>query len=109
MREKIVNMIMEMKFSINKYSEVSYRVGPVYRGLSKFVIVDQYVGFPREGYNFSVADVEFHTVRNATTLYRVNVRPKYIAVLRCNGSVNVTASHMSLKNTLKSRGPRTSS
>jgi hypothetical protein len=51
-------MVMEMKFGINKYSEVFYRVGPVYTELAKFVIVDQYVGFPREGYNFSFTDVQ---------------------------------------------------
>jgi hypothetical protein len=39
---------MEMKFGINKYSEVFYRVGPVYRRLAKIVIVNQYVGFPRK-------------------------------------------------------------
>jgi hypothetical protein len=65
MREKIVDMVME----INKYSEVSYRVSLVYRGLAKFIIVDQYVGFPREGYNFSFTVLEFHTVSDAPTLY----------------------------------------
>jgi hypothetical protein len=35
MREKIVDMVMEMKFGINKYSEVFYRVGLVFRGLAK--------------------------------------------------------------------------
>jgi hypothetical protein len=67
---------MKMKFVINKYSEVLYRVGLVYRRLAKSVIVDQYVGFPDEGYNFSFSDVEFHTVSNAPTLYTVNVRLK---------------------------------
>jgi hypothetical protein len=59
--------------------------------LTKFIIVDQYVGFTGEGYNISFTDVEFHTVSSATTLYRVNARLKYeyIAVLRrINGSVN---------------------
>jgi hypothetical protein len=51
---------MEMKFAVNKYSKVFYGVGPVYRGLAKFVIIVQYVGFPRKGYNLSFADVEFH-------------------------------------------------
>jgi hypothetical protein len=67
-------MVMEMKFRINNYSEVLYRVGPVYSALAKIVIVYDHVGFPREGYYFRFTDVEFHTVSNATTLYRVNVR-----------------------------------
>jgi hypothetical protein len=46
MRENIVDMVMEMKFSINKYSQVFYRVGPGYRGLAKLMIVDLNVGFP---------------------------------------------------------------
>jgi hypothetical protein len=65
---------MEMKFGINKYSEVFYGVGPVYRRSAKIVIVNQYVGLPREGHYFSFNDVDFHTVSNAPTLYRVNVR-----------------------------------
>jgi hypothetical protein len=47
-----------------------------YRGLAKFIIVEQCIGFPGEGYNFNSIDVEFHTVSNAPTLYRVNVRLK---------------------------------
>jgi hypothetical protein len=74
MRESIVNMVMKMEFGINKYSEVFYRVRPVYRRLAKFIVVDKYICFPTEGYNFSFTDVEFHTVSNAPTLYRVNVR-----------------------------------
>jgi hypothetical protein len=109
-----------MKFSINKYSQAFYRVGPGYRGLAKFIILDQYVYFPGEVYNFSSTDIEFHTVRNAPTLHIVNVRHQLIAVLRIiNGSVNfyivsksrylerATASLMSLINTLKRIGPRT--
>jgi hypothetical protein len=49
---------MEMWLSLNKYSQVFYSVGPGYRGLTKFIIVDQYVGFPGEGYNFSFTDIE---------------------------------------------------
>jgi hypothetical protein len=41
--------------------------------MAKFIIVDQYVGFSGEGYNFSFTDVEFHAVSNAQTLYRVYV------------------------------------
>jgi hypothetical protein len=42
-------MVMEMKFAVNKYSKVFYGVDPVYRGLAKFVIIEQYVGLPRKG------------------------------------------------------------
>jgi hypothetical protein len=75
-REDVVDMVMEIKFCIKKYSQVFYRVGPGYSGLTKFIIVDQYVGFPGEGYNFSFTDVEFHTISNAPTLYRIYVRLK---------------------------------
>jgi hypothetical protein len=76
MRENIVYMVMELEFCINKYPEVFHRVGPVYRRLAEFIAVDKYICFPREGYNFSFTDVEFHAVSNASTLYRVNVRLK---------------------------------
>jgi hypothetical protein len=76
MREYIVNMVMEMEFGINKYSEAFHRVGLVYRRLAKFIVVDKYICFPREGYNFSFTDVEFHAVSNSPTLYRVNVSLK---------------------------------
>jgi hypothetical protein len=76
MRETIIDVVMEMEFNVNKYSQVFYSVGPGYRGLTKFIVVDQYVGFPGEGYNFSFTDVECHRVSSAPTLYRVNVRLK---------------------------------
>jgi hypothetical protein len=77
MRENIFDILMEMKFSINKYSKVFYRVGPGYRGLAKFIIkISTLVGFPGERYNFSFTDVEFHAVISAPTLYRINVRLK---------------------------------
>jgi hypothetical protein len=74
MRKETIYVVMEMKFRINKYFEVFYRVSPVYRGLAKIVIVNEHVGFPREGYYFHFTDVKLHTVSNAPTLYRVNVR-----------------------------------
>jgi hypothetical protein len=76
MRENIFDVVMEMEFNVNKYSQIFYRVGQGYRGLAKFIIVDQYVGFPAEGYKCSFNDVEFHTVSNAPTLCRVIVRLK---------------------------------
>jgi hypothetical protein len=39
---------MEMKFIISKYSQVVYTVGPVYRGLTKFIIGDQCVAVSGE-------------------------------------------------------------
>jgi hypothetical protein len=74
MRENTVDMVKEMKFSVNKYSRVFYRVGPGYRELAMFIIINQYAGFPGEGYNFSFTNAEFHTVSNAPALYRVNVK-----------------------------------
>jgi hypothetical protein len=62
MRENIVDVVMEMEFNVNKYSQVFHRVGPGYRELKKFIVVDQYVGFPGEGCNFSFTEFEFHTV-----------------------------------------------
>jgi hypothetical protein len=71
-------MVIKMKFSINKYSQIFNTVGPGYEGLAKSMNVDQYVSFPGEGYNFSFTDVEFHTITSALTLYRVNVRLQYL-------------------------------
>jgi hypothetical protein len=75
-RENIVDMVIEMKFSINKYSQVLYTVGLGYRELEKFIIINQYACFPGEGYNFSSTDVGFHTVSNAPALCRDNVIPE---------------------------------
>jgi hypothetical protein len=47
----MVDVVMKMKYNINKYSQVFYRFGPVYGGLTKFVIIHQYVGFPGEEYS----------------------------------------------------------
>jgi hypothetical protein len=48
MRKNMVDMVMKMKFRIKKYSHVFNRIGPGYGGLTKFIIIDQYVGFPGE-------------------------------------------------------------
>jgi hypothetical protein len=74
MRTNMVGVVMKLKFGIKKYSYVLNRIGPGYGVLTKFIIIDQYVGFPGEGYNFSFTDVELHIVNSAPTLYRVNVR-----------------------------------
>jgi hypothetical protein len=71
--ENVVNVVMKMKFIINN-SQVFNRVGPGYGGLAKLIIIDESVGFPGEGCNFSFTDVDFHTVSSAPTLNRVNVR-----------------------------------
>jgi hypothetical protein len=62
----MVDVVMKVKFSI-KYTQVFNRIGPDYGGLIKFIIIDQYFGFPGEGYNFSFTDVEFHIVSSAPT------------------------------------------
>jgi hypothetical protein len=68
----MVDMVMKVKFRIKKYSQVFNRIGPGYGGLTKFIIIDQCVGFHGEGYNFSFTDVEYHIVGSAPTLYGVN-------------------------------------
>jgi hypothetical protein len=45
-----------------------------YGGLTKFIIIDDYVGFPEKEYNITITDVVFHTVSSAPTLYKVNIR-----------------------------------
>jgi hypothetical protein len=54
MRKNMVHEVMKLKFIIQKYSQVFNRIGPGYGGLTKFIIVDKYVGFPGEGYNYIV-------------------------------------------------------
>jgi hypothetical protein len=68
----MVDVVMKKKFSINRYSQAFNRVGPGYGGFTHFIIMDQYVGFPGEGHNFSFTDIEFQ----CPTLYRNNVRLK---------------------------------
>jgi hypothetical protein len=55
----MIDVVMEMKFSISKYSQVFYRLGSEYGGLTKYIILDQYVGFPGEEYNFSLLMLNF--------------------------------------------------
>jgi hypothetical protein len=74
MRKSMADVVMKIKFSINKYSQVFNRVGPGYGGLAKFIVIDQYVGFPEDGYNFSFTDAGFRTVISAPAFYTVNVR-----------------------------------
>jgi hypothetical protein len=69
----MVDVVKKIKLSTIKYSQVFNRVGPSYEGLAKFAITYQYVGLPRERYNFGFTDVQFHTVSTAPTLYRDNV------------------------------------
>jgi hypothetical protein len=49
-REKnMIDEVMKMEISIRKYSQLSNRADPGYGGLAKFIVIDQYVGFPGEG------------------------------------------------------------
>jgi hypothetical protein len=75
-------MIMELKFRINKYSQVFNRVGTSFWGLTKFTIVNQFISFSWEGNNSGFANIEFYEVISAPALYRINVRLKSIAVVR---------------------------
>jgi hypothetical protein len=85
----MVDVVIKMKFNINKYSQVFNRVGPGYGGLADLIIIDQYVGFPGERYNFSFTDVEFHTISSALTLCRVNIKTVVdYSVERFDGSVD---------------------
>jgi hypothetical protein len=47
MRINVVDVDMKIKFSVNKYFLVFNRIGSGYGGLAKFIIIDQYVWFPR--------------------------------------------------------------
>jgi hypothetical protein len=68
-REKVmVVVVMEVKFSFNKYSQVFNRASQGYVGLEEFIIIDQYFGFPGAGQNISFSDVEFHIVSSVPTL-----------------------------------------
>lgn len=65
----MVGVVMKMKFSVNKYSQVLNRVRPGYGGFVEFIISDQYVGFPGEEHNFSFTHVEIYIVRSAPNLF----------------------------------------
>jgi hypothetical protein len=67
-------VVINVKFSVSKYTQILVESVRVYGGLAKFIIIDQYVSFPEEGYNSTFAGVEFHIVSSAPTLYRVKVR-----------------------------------
>jgi hypothetical protein len=43
MRRYLADMVVEITFRIKKYSQVFNRVGMGYRGLTKFIPLDQYV------------------------------------------------------------------
>jgi hypothetical protein len=104
-------MIMELKFRINKYSQVFNRVGTSYTGLKKFIIVNQCISFSSERNNSGFVNTEFHEVSNAPILYRINVRLKSIAAVRrfndteasdiigTNYEVTITL-HMNVKHSL---------
>jgi hypothetical protein len=68
MRKNMVDVVMKVKFSINKYSLVW-----VMEDWPSFIIIDQYFGYRGEGHNFSFTDVELHIVSSAPTIFRVIV------------------------------------
>jgi hypothetical protein len=66
--------MVDVVMKTNRYSQFFNIVGPGYGGLEKFIIRDQYVGFPGEVHNFSFTDVQLHIVSSAPTLCRFNVK-----------------------------------
>lgn len=62
---------MEMKFGIQKYSQV-FIVSTGYRRMTMFV--DQYVRFPTESYNSSLTEDAFHVHNSTPTSYKINIR-----------------------------------
>jgi hypothetical protein len=64
---------MKLQLGVDKYSKVFYTVGPGYRRLAKLIIIKKYVSFPGKRYDLSFADVEFHTISNASTLYIMKI------------------------------------
>jgi hypothetical protein len=53
--------------------------------LTKFIIIDKYVGFPGEGYNFSVTDVYYHIVI-------IIIIIPFLTALEPKGHVNIITS-----------------
>jgi hypothetical protein len=41
--------------------------------IEKLCTLDQYVSFHQEGYNFSFTEVEFYTIKLASTSYGINI------------------------------------
>jgi hypothetical protein len=78
----VVNMIIESKFRINKNSQVFNKVGTSYRGLKKFIIINQCISFSWEVNNAGFGNIDFHEVSSVPTLYRINVRLKMIGDVR---------------------------
>jgi hypothetical protein len=76
----IVIVIMEIMFIIQKDSQVFNAAGTDYRGLTKFLFVDQHFRFSTVGCNLSCATVEFHIVSSAPILYGINVKLQKIKI-----------------------------
>jgi hypothetical protein len=84
---------MKMKFKIKAYSQVFNRVCTGYSGLKNFLIVDQNVCFPREGYNLNFIDILFHIVHSTPTSYEIYIRLQKNTITRTvNGSVYFMSS-----------------
>jgi hypothetical protein len=57
----MVDVVKKINFGTNTYAQVCNRVDPDYRGYTEFIIIDQCVCFPREGYDFRFTE-EFQLV-----------------------------------------------
>jgi hypothetical protein len=58
---------------MNKYIRIFNITDPLNGRFTKFIIIDQYVGFSGEGRKFGFIDSDMHTDNTEPTLYRVNV------------------------------------
>jgi hypothetical protein len=64
-----------MQFRIHKFSHAFNTEDMDYKGLTKFTLVDQHVGFSCEGYKFGCINAELRIVSSALTFYRPNIGP----------------------------------
>jgi hypothetical protein len=66
--------VIKIKFNINKYSYIFNSVLPGYRVLTYFIIMNQYLNFPGERYNYSFTDIEFYIINSSPNVYRITAR-----------------------------------
>jgi hypothetical protein len=59
MGKNMVDVVVKIKFSNNKYSQVFNRVCPGYGALAEFIIIDQYVGVPGKDITFVLLILSF--------------------------------------------------
>jgi hypothetical protein len=60
MGKNMINVTVEVKFGINNYCQVCYRIGSEYRGLAESVNKEHYMSYPADGYNFSFMQLAVH-------------------------------------------------